>query len=94
MRAKPLLHFVNVVGEGHIEKGIVIEIDDEYFVLRIGFAHHRQGRGFYACALGAHAAAVVDHDSKRNRNIFPLENFDLLRLAVLENFEIALVEVS
>ncbi len=85
---------MHVVGERYVKVGVVIEIDDEYLVLRIRRTHHGERRRFNADSLALHAAAVVNDDSERNRNVLASENFDLLQLPVLENSERVPVEVS
>ena len=73
-----------------VEVILVVEIDDESFVLRIAGLDERQRRGIHLRALFAHAAAVVDHQAHGHRNIVAGENGNLLLDLVFENAEIAL----
>ncbi len=78
---------MHIIGERDIQVCFIVEVDDKHFVLRIRFAHHGHSSRFYAGAFVHHAAAVVNEDAQRNRNIFPPKNLDGLRLPVFENFE-------
>jgi hypothetical protein len=79
---------------GVVDVRVVVEIDDEDFVVGIGVLHQRQGRGFHAGALGPHAAAVVDNQSHGHRDILPLEEQDVLLDVVLRHREGVLFEVG
>ena len=59
-----LLHAMDVIRERNVQIRFIVEVDDEYFVLRIRFAHHGKRCGFHARALAHHAAAVVDDDAQ------------------------------
>ena len=61
MRSRPDLKLFDVAGEIDIEVGVVVEVDDEDFVLRVGILDQRQRRGFHRLAFFPHAAAVIDH---------------------------------
>ena len=86
-----LFQFLEVAGEvfavRQIEKGFVIEIDDEGLVFGIGILGQRQTGGFHFGALVPHAAAVVDNQPQRNRDIFAMEARDLLHHPILVNRE-------
>ena len=67
-----VLHFVDVAGEivVGVEIIVVVEIDDEGFVLRIAGFTKRQRGGVHLRALVAHAAAVVDHQAHADGHVF------------------------
>ena len=71
----------------------LLEIDDEYFVLRIGGPHQIKSCCRYLGSLIAHAAAIVDHNTERDRHVFTAEKLDLLFNAVFEHFESGLRKI-
>jgi hypothetical protein len=48
----------------------------------------------YIVTFGAHAAAAINDEADRDRNIRVTEMFDALKYAVLENLEIIFVETG
>ena len=69
----------------------IIEVDDERLVVRIALAHERQRGAVHALAFVPHAAAVVDDESKAERNVFVSESLDRLLDFVFEDLEMSLV---
>ena len=67
--------FRNVVAEILIEVQIkiVVEVDDESFVLRVAGLHQRERRFVHPRPLVAHAPAIVDHQPHADGNILALE---------------------
>ena len=79
------------MGEGlsaeDLEPDIVIEVDDEHFVLRItGMREGGDGGGDFG-ELGAHAATVVDDKADGDGRIFLLKESEFLRAAVFKDAE-------
>src|SRR5271167_1210031 len=81
------LEIVCAVGERFsaedLEPDIIVEVDDEHFVLRIaGMSEGENGSGdLYE--FGTHAAAVVDDQANGDGSVFLLEESELLRAAIL-----------
>jgi hypothetical protein len=71
---------------------VVIEVDDERFILRIAGFHQRNGRLVHARALVAHAPAVVDHQAHADGNVFALEDRELLLDFVFQDAKILLLQ--
>ena len=88
------LEFGDAAGEilVEIEVIVVIEIDDEGFVVRIGSLNESQGGFIDAGTLVAHGAAIVDHQAHADRNIFALEERKLLFGFVFEDAKIVFLE--
>ena len=70
-----------------LKPNIVIEVDDEHFVLRIAGMREGGDGGGYFGELGAHATAVIDDEAHGDGSIFLLEQSELLRAAVFKNAE-------
>ena len=69
----------------NLEPDVVVEIDDEHFVLRItGMSEGGNGGGDFG-ELGSHAAAMVDDEAHGDGSVFLLEKSEFLRAAVFEN---------
>ena len=81
------MSLVKSLSFGIVQVGGVVEVDDEDLVVAVGVLHQRQRRGLHLVQLVAHAAAVVDHQAERNRNVFALELADLLLDLVLVDRE-------
>ncbi len=75
-----------------VEIEVIIEIDDEGFVLGIAGLHESDSRFVNAWTLVAHAPAVIDDQSHADRNIFALEYRELLLDLVFENAKIFRLE--
>ena len=87
------LEFRNAVGEilVEVEIVVVVEIDDEGFVLGIAGLDESE-RGFvYASTLVAHAAAVINDQTHADGNVFALEDGKFLFGFVFEDAEIFLL---
>ena len=70
-----------------LQPDVIVEIDDEHFVLRItGMREGGDGGGDFG-ELGAHAAAVVDDEADGNGRIFLLKESELLRATVFKDAE-------
>ena len=86
-----LLQLADVVGEilvlGIVQVGRVVEVDDEDLVVAVGSLHQRQRGGLHLLQLVAHAAAVIDHQAERDRDVLALEFADILLDLVFENRE-------
>lgn len=84
------LEFGDTAGEilVEIEVVVVIEIDDEGFVVRIGSLDESQGGFIDAGPLVAHGAAIVNDQAHADRNIFALEERKFLFAFVFEDAEI------
>src|SRR5271165_4218164 len=83
-----ILEFGNRRGVVLVEKEVFIEVDDEYFVLRIAGLHKVDGGCIHRRALVAHRAGVVDHDPHCDWNVFPPEGDQFLRLAIFKDRKI------
>src|SRR6185437_10699051 len=81
------VQLLEVIGEGLIEKGDFVEVDDEILVVRVGRFHQSDGGRGDAGALVDHAAAVIHDDAHRNRDVFAMKFADRLEYAVFENLE-------
>src|SRR5258708_18354324 len=81
------LEFGDTAGEilVEIEVVVVIEIDDEGFVVRIGSLDESQGGLVDAGTLVTHGAAIVNHQAHADRNIFALEQRKFLFGFVFED---------
>jgi hypothetical protein len=66
-----------------LEPDIIVEIDDEHFVLRIAGMSERKNGGGDSRELRTHAAAVVDDQAYGDGSVFLLEESELLRAAIL-----------
>ena len=88
------LEFGDTAGEilVEIEVIVVIEIDDEGFVVRIGSLDESQGGFINPGTLVAHRAAIVDHQAHADRNIFALEERKFLFGFVFEDAKIVFLE--
>ena len=88
------LEFGDTAGEilVEIEVVVVVEIDDEGFVVRIGSLDESQGGFIDAGTLVAHGAAIVDHQAHADRNIFALEERKFLFGFVFEDAKIVFLE--
>src|SRR5271165_507986 len=88
------LEVVRAVGERlsseDLEPDIIVEIDDEHFVLRIAGMSEGGDGSDDSGELGTHAAAVVDDQANSDGSVFLLEECDFLRAAFLEDTEILL----
>ena len=84
------LEFGDTAGEilVEIEVIVVVEIDDEGFVVRIGSLDESQGGFIDAGTLVAHGTTIVDHQAHADRNIFTLEERKFLFGFILEDSEI------
>ncbi len=71
-----------------IEIEIVVEIDDESFILRIAGLHESNGGFVDAGTLVAHAAAIVDHQPHADGHILALEDREFLFHFVFEDAKI------
>ena len=89
-----LFHFLDVAGQGDIQIRVVIEIDDEHLVLRVGSSHQIERSALHSLPFFPHAAAVVDDDAERNRNILAAEDLDGLLDAVFKDLERFLLKVG
>src|SRR5262249_36522352 len=76
-----------ILAAGVVEVGLVVEVDDERLVVRVGAFDERECGGFDFGALVFHAAAVVDDQAEGYRNVFVFESADLLRNFVLGDGE-------
>jgi hypothetical protein len=85
-----------VVGERlsaeDLEPNVIIEVDDEHFVLRIAGMREGGNGGGHFGELGSHAAAVVDDEANGNGSVFSLEESEFLRAAVFEDAEVSEVQ--
>src|SRR5271163_2973828 len=88
------LQFRNAVGEVFVEVEIkiVVEIDDESFVLLVAGFHQGDGRFVDAGALVAHAAAVINDQTHADGNVFALEDGKFLLAFILEDTKIFFLE--
>jgi hypothetical protein len=88
------LKFGDAAGEilVEIEIVVVVEINDEGFVLGIGGLDESQGSFIDARALVAHGAAVVDHQAHADRDVFAFEEREFLFSLVFEDAEIVFLE--
>jgi hypothetical protein len=88
------LQFGNTAGEilVEIEVVVVVEIDDERFVMRIGSLNESEGSFVDARALVAHRAAVVNDQAHADGNVFAFEKRKLLFGFVFEDTEIFFFE--
>jgi len=91
---KGFLQFRNVVGEVlvEVEVEVIVEIDDESFVLGIAVLDESEGSLVDAGTLVAHAAAIVDDQAHTDGNIFALEDGELLLDLIFVDAEILLGE--
>ena len=92
--SRPCFQLVDVGGEILVEVVLVVEVDDEDFIVRIRRTHQIQGCGIHLLPLLAHGTGIVDHDAHRNGNIFMAERSDGLGMSILVDVEVALVEVG
>ena len=79
--------FVPVGRQRHVEPGLVAEIEHEHFVLRVGRARERERRRLDFRPQRPHAAAVVDHQAERHRDVLTEKQCDRLALPVLVDGE-------
>ena len=86
------LQHADVARERHVDARLVVEVEDEDLVLRIRRARERQRRRLDLRPQRPHAAAVVDQQSERDRNVVAPEERDRLPLAVLVDRERAALE--
>ena len=86
------LEHAGVARERHVDARLVVEVEDEHFVLRIGRAHERERRRLDLRPQRPHAAAVVDQQSERDGDVVVPEQRDRLPLAVLVDGERAALE--
>ena len=73
---------------------IVIEIDDEDFIVRVGLFHHFQRSRGDPGSLAGHAAAVVHDDTHRDGDVLAAKQPKLLLHAVFQNLECRLGDVG
>ena len=85
-------HFREVAGEIvlGVQIVVVVEIDDEAFVLRIGGLDERKRRRIHLRPLVPHAAAIVHDQSKTDRHVLLLEDGKLLLDLIFQHAEIFL----
>ena len=70
-----------------LQPDVIVEIDDEHFVLRItGMREGGDGGGDFG-ELGTHAAAVIDDEAHGDGSIFLLEKSEFLLAAVFKDAE-------
>src|SRR5271170_6453576 len=72
----------------NLKPDVIVEIDDEHFVLRIAGMSEGGNGSDHSCELGTHAAAVIDDQADGYGSIFLLEESELLWTAILEHAEI------
>src|SRR6516164_8678111 len=89
-----LFEFGDAAGKIFVEVKveIIVEIDDEGFVLRIAVLDKGESGFVNARALVAHTAAVVDHQSHADGNVLALEDGEFLLDFVFVDAEIVLSE--
>lgn len=72
----------------------IVEVRDEHLIARIALIDERQRRIDHFCALGSHAAAVIEHQTDSDGRIFFAELRDHLQLAVLVNPKVLFLKVG
>src|SRR5712692_1304920 len=84
----------NAAGEilVEIEIEVVVEVDDESFVLGVAGLHESDGRFVDAGTLVAHAAAIIDHQPHADGNVLALEDGKFLFDFVFEDAKIFRLE--
>jgi hypothetical protein len=84
------LEFGDTAGEilVEVEVVVVVEIDDERFVVRIGGLNESESGFVDARTLVAHGAAIVDHQAHADGNVFAFENGKFLFGFVFEDAEV------
>ena len=93
MCARPSRSFHDVGGKVLIDEGLIGEVDDEGFVLRVGGFDQIQSGDIHCCALVAHGAGVVDEHAHRNGDVLVLEGSDGLLHAIFKDVEVILLQV-
>jgi len=88
------LKFGNTAGEifVEIEVVVVIEVDDERFILRIGGLNESECSGVDARTFVAHGAAVVDDQAHADGDILAFEDGEFLLGFVFEDAEVFFFE--
>ncbi len=71
---------------------MLVEIDHEHLVLRVAGAGKRHSSGHHVTHLRPHAAAIVNHQADRDRDILVAEIFNLLQDSILVNMKVILAE--
>ena len=89
---KAVTQLFEISSEVLINVRLVVEINDEDFVIRIAGFHQIQRRLIHRLAFVAHRSGVVDQDSQRDRHILLFKSGNLLRLPVFKNLKVVLVE--
>ncbi len=84
----------DVARERHVNPRLVREVEDKRLVERVRRADEVERRGLDASAQRPHAAAVVDEQADRHRDVVAPEQRDPLTLPVLVDAERALVEIG
>lgn len=84
--------FVCVICEGppveQFDRNVIIEINDEHFILRIaGLCESGNSRRDFR-ELGAHASAMVNDETDGHRSVFLLEPSKLLQPPILIDAEV------
>ena len=71
-----------------LEPDLIVEIHDEHLVLRIAGLSKGRNRCGHFRELGAHAAAVVNHQAHGHRRVAALKQGDFLQSSVLVHLEV------
>ena len=89
-----VFHFGDVVGEivNRVQIEVVVEIDDEGFVLRIAGLYQGQSGGVHLGTLVSHAAAIVDHQAHAHGHVFLAEHRNFLFDFVFQHAELVLLK--
>src|SRR2546423_7576109 len=87
------LQLLDVGSKFLIEIVLVVEIDNKNLVIGIARLHQIQRSLVNGITLLSHRAGIVDHNTDGNREIFLMEVSDLLRLIVLKDGEVSLVQI-
>ena len=90
---QPVAQLVDVGGELLIDEGLVGEVDDKGFVLRVGGLDQIERALVHRRALARHGAGVVDHQADGDGQIGVLEADEGLLDAVLEDLEVVFGQV-
>ena len=73
---------------------MLVEVDDEHFVFLVAGVHESPGGGNHFRNLFPHAAAVIDDQAHRDRNVFVAEQADGLADAVFVHRKILLAQLG
>src|SRR5208283_5331472 len=76
------------------DRHIVIEVHHEHFILWIDGMREGGHRGNDTGKLGAHASAVINNKTDRNRSVSFIEYRDLLHLPIFKDAKIVGLETS